>query len=92
VTDNWRESLESEVIPRLKAGLTLIGFCIGGHGRTGTLIASLIALLEPETDDPIAAARERHCRKAVETRAQAEGIYALRGEELPEKYVAEFRR
>ena len=63
-------------------------YCMGSHGRTGTFIASLIALLESkeQTPDPIAAVRERHCSKSVETIGQARAIFALRGEKLPKKY------
>ena len=49
-----------------------------------------VAIMEPETADPIAAVRERHCHKCVESRAQATAIFALRGEALPEKYDKEF--
>jgi protein-tyrosine phosphatase len=61
---------------------------MAGHGRTGTFLASLIALLEDDhtTPDPIAAVRERHCEQAVESVAQGEAIFALRGQPLPRKY------
>jgi protein-tyrosine phosphatase len=52
-------------------------FCLGSHGRTGTVIAGLIAMLEPEVDDPIEAVRKRHCGKSVETREQAEWVRNL---------------
>lgn len=92
VPPGWESFLQEEVIPLLANGETLLAFCAGSHGRTGTFLASLIALLETseETPDPISAVRERHCRQAVETRAQAEAIFALRGEPLPEKYQREF--
>jgi protein-tyrosine phosphatase len=70
--------LREQVIPALEAGKKVLIFCLGSHGRTGTIIAGLIALLEPETEDPIAAVRERHCEKAVETRAQAAWVRELR--------------
>lgn len=75
----WGDFLREQVIPLLASGKRVLGFCAGSHGRTGTLLASLIALLEPEVEDPIAEARARHCSHAVETREQAEAIYALRG-------------
>jgi hypothetical protein len=85
VPKNWREFLESTIIPEIKARRRLLAFCVGGHGRTGTFLASLIALLESreETPDPIWAVWQRHCIQAVESREQAEAIFALRGEELP---------
>lgn len=89
VPGNWRELLEEQIIPRLSGDLPLLAFCAGSHGRTGTFLASLIALLETpeETPDPIAAARERHCPMAVETKAQARAIFALRGQATPQQYL-----
>lgn len=92
VPDNWQWFLEERVIPLLVQGKLLLGFCMASQGRTGTWLASLVALLEPQTKDPIAAIRQRHCAKAVETLAQAEAIFALRGQALPKKYQREFSR
>lgn len=82
--------LRESVIPELEAGKRLLAYCVGSHGRTGTFLACLIAILEPETTDPIAAVRERHCEKAVETREQVAFIFSLRGEVLPSVYEKEF--
>ena len=93
VPDDWQDHLEDRVIPLLEwcnaTDRKMLAFCTASHGRTGTFLASLIALLESEeeTPDPIAAVRERHCSHAVETKAQAEGIFALRGQKVPEKYL-----
>lgn len=89
---NWREFLENSVIGTLRESRApkVLLLCAGSHGRTGTLIAGLIAILEPDTIDPIAAVRERHCEKAVETLRQAEAVFALRGAPVPEYWVAEF--
>lgn len=94
VPGNWRELLEEQIIPRLSGDLPLLAFCAGSHGRTGTFLASLIALLETpeETPDPIAAVRQRHCRKAVETTAQARAIFDLRSQPLPQHYLDSFHR
>jgi hypothetical protein len=91
VPEGWKEFLE-KVIEELKSGRKILAFCVGSHGRTGCFLASLIALLESaeETPDPIQAVRERHCHHAVETLAQAEAIFALRGAPLPEVYRREF--
>ncbi|OGG58709.1 hypothetical protein A2765_00100 [Candidatus Kaiserbacteria bacterium RIFCSPHIGHO2_01_FULL_56_24] len=91
VPPNWRQGVE-DVIKELEAGRRVLSFCQGGHGRTGTLLASLVALLESveQTPDPIEAVRERYCDRAVETRAQAEAVFALRGESLPGHYTKEF--
>lgn len=94
VPDNWRDFLESEIVPRLQDGQQLLAFCAGSHGRTGVFLASLIALLETpqQTPDPIAAVRNRHCVRAVETMEQAKAIFALRGQAVPQQYVTEFTR
>lgn len=86
--------LKELVIPLLDKGKKILVYCVGGHGRTGTFVASLIALLEDEKEtlDPIAAVRERHCYEAVETRGQAAAIFSLRGKPLPEFYEDEFFR
>jgi len=86
VPDNWEVFLRQQVIPLLASGATLMGFCFASQGRTGTFLASLIAILEPETDDPIAAVRQRHCEHAVETAAQAAAIFAIKGIPVPERY------
>jgi hypothetical protein len=92
VPENWRQFLEGVIIPELESGRKLLAFCVGSHGRTGTFLASLIAILESpeETPDPIAAVRARHCSRAVETKAQARAIFALRGQRLPRRYMREF--
>lgn len=93
VPKDWEERLREDVIPELEVGNSILTFCVGSHGRTGCFLASLIALLESseETPDPIFAVRERHCSLAVESEAQAEAIFALRGEVLPESYHGMFR-
>lgn len=92
VPDKWEWFLRSRVIPLLADGKKLLGFCMASQGRTGTWLASLVAILEPDMPDPIAAIRQRHCQHAVETLAQAKAIFALRGQDLPEKYRREFQR
>lgn len=43
--------------------------CIGGHGRTGTVIAALVKTING-TKDAITWVRENYCKKAVETKEQ----------------------
>lgn len=83
VPSNWSEVV-NEVIAELKTGKKIFAFCEGGHGRTGTLLSSLVAVLEPEIEDPILAVRQRYCHHAVETYAQAEAVFALKNEPLPD--------
>lgn len=86
VPNDWPEFIK-ETIEELRSGKKVLGFCLGGHGRTGTFLASLIALLEPSVFDPIAEARSRYCEKAVETKAQMEAVFTLKGQLLPSKYA-----
>jgi len=44
--------------------------CIGGHGRTGMVLAALASVLGGHTD-AITYVRDRYCKKAVETTEQA---------------------
>lgn len=90
--DNWEAFLRVQVISLLASGATLLGFCFASQGRTGTFLGSLIAILEPEVEDPIAAVRERHCEHAVETVAQAEAIFAIKGIPVPDFYRQTLRR
>ncbi len=43
--------------------------CIGGHGRTGTVLAALVAHMTDE-EDPIAYVRQHYCKKGVEAKSQ----------------------
>lgn len=87
----FEQFLTEDVVPLLKKGKKILVYCRGGHGRTGTFLASLIAILEAETDDPIAAVRSRHCKESVESREQAMFIFRLRGlQVLPVRYKKEF--
>jgi hypothetical protein len=92
VDPGWKDFLTGKVIPDLKAGKKILTFCMGSHGRTGTILASLIAIVEGaiSTPDPIGTARNRHCHKAVETRQQAEAVFALRSATLLSKYDEEW--
>lgn len=85
VRAGYKQHVE-EIARELASGKNILVFCDGGLGRTGTLLASLIALMEPETKDPIAAVRERYREFAIETYAQAEAVFALRGQKAPEQY------
>jgi len=87
---DFNRFLKEEVIPQLENRKKILVYCTGGHGRTGTFVASLISILEPEISDPILEIRKRYCKQAVETFAQAESIFALRGMELPQRYGEEF--
>jgi protein-tyrosine phosphatase len=46
--------------------------CIGGHGRTGTVLAALVAVMQPDIADAIKYVRDNYCKKAVEANVQIE--------------------
>lgn len=71
----------------LKQGNKLLMYCIGSHGRTGSMLAMLIAHMEPEIEDPVAEARKRHCKKSVESFSQIEGIFKFAKKPIPPIYT-----
>jgi len=69
---------------KLRKGKVVDIACIGGHGRTGTLLAAIIGKEEKLSGkEAIAAVRGRYCRKAIETKGQ---------EILVEHYLDEYGR
>lgn len=56
---------------QIDAGKKVHVGCIGGHGRTGMLLAALVAYRKVD-DDPIAYVRKHYCKKAVESQAQVD--------------------
>jgi hypothetical protein len=60
----------------------ILVLCLGGHGRTGTAIVSLmLATGLWKTEDAINALRKEYCEEAVETKVQVNYLYSL------EKYL-----
>jgi hypothetical protein len=90
VPQRWASFIHG-VAGAIRKGRKVLAYCTGSHGRTGVFGASLISVMEPDEPDPIAAIRERHCYFAVESLAQAEAVFALRGLPLPEEYKDEFK-
>lgn len=70
----------------VRAGHRVLVCCMGGHGRTGTLAAAMIALAEPDCADPIATVRARGCGRLVECAKQAEAVFAVAGRPCPDGY------
>jgi hypothetical protein len=59
------------IIEQLKLGKQVEIGCIGGHGRTGTLMACILGYVENLlAAEAIAEVRKRYCPKAVESLAQ----------------------
>jgi hypothetical protein len=71
----WREL--AKALPAIggKVGC----FCMGGHGRTGTMLSILYALTGNGKGDPVKAIRKKYCRHAVETEEQIEYIEDVTG-------------
>jgi protein-tyrosine phosphatase len=68
-------SLAQGIAAELARGETVEVGCLGGHGRTGTLLAIVIGVAESLcAEDALAEARRRYCLHAVETRAQEQLI------------------
>jgi len=55
---------------RIEFGFKVHVGCIGGHGRTGTLLAALVSLYGEK--DAIQYVRQHYCPKAVETEVQVQ--------------------
>ncbi len=59
------------IIKRLNLGQEVEIGCMGGHGRTGTLLACVLGSMENiHASKAIKEVRKRYCEKAVETRKQ----------------------
>lgn len=58
--------------------------CMGGHGRTGTALSILVALMNDEIE-PIKFIREIYCDECVETTKQVEYIQKITGLKLNDK-------
>lgn len=55
-------------------------FCVGGHGRTGTAIASIMTVCGWESNDAIAWVRAHYCSRAIETKKQEEYVRRIAGD------------
>jgi hypothetical protein len=63
--------------------VNLLIFCFGGHGRTGTAIASIMTVCGWESTDAIAWVRANYCPRAIETKQQEEYVHRI-ARESPE--------
>jgi len=66
--DDWRVIADHLARPQRPVHVA----CLGGHGRTGTALAILLAIWGciPPSDDPVAWVRAHYCDKAIETEVQ----------------------
>lgn len=86
VPENWEKFIHKIADTIYKQKTLIAAFCTGGHGRTGTFAASLLGLMNPDIDDPIASLRACYCEKAVETEAQARAVFKVSGKKMPSVY------
>jgi hypothetical protein len=54
--------------------------CVGGHGRTGTALASMLVADGATAEDAIKRVRAEHCGRAIETKQQEDYIKGLAAE------------
>lgn len=59
---------------QLRKGKTVHLGCIGGHGRTGTILAALVTYMTGEKDS-ITYVRKNYCKKAVESQVQVNWLH-----------------
>lgn len=75
----WEQLVEHLTNTRRK----MLVFCVGGHGRTGTAIASLMVSCGWNSSDAISWIRENYCARAIETKEQEEYVRWIGGEGTP---------
>lgn len=74
----------SELVAHLASTRSsLLVFCVGGHGRTGTAIASIMTVCGWESADAIAWVRANYCTRAIETKLQEHYVHQIAGENAP---------
>lgn len=66
------DRLVDAVIQRLGHGRAVGIFCLGGHGRTGYVVACVLSRLGVK--EPVAYLRRVYCHKAVETARQMDEV------------------
>ncbi len=77
-------AVAADIAAHMEDGATVEIACLGGHGRTGTLLAALIANIEGcGATEAILAVRQRYCEHAIETPAQIGLIFEACGEPPP---------
>jgi hypothetical protein len=84
--DDVLQQLVDAIVTRLSVGVKVGLFCMGGHGRTGYIAATVLGALG--YDDPIGFIRQHYCSLAIETNEQVEHIaHVLDKPELCDRYV-----
>lgn len=72
----------------LKEGRSVETGCMGGHGRTGTLLAATLIHVEGlSARDAIKQVRKRYCQRTVESPSQVRMLFEFAGEEYTQADV-----
>jgi len=78
---DWWDAFAAHV---KKSKSKVVMFCMGGHGRTGTALASLlVTFLGWGAKESIDWVHENYCEKAIETVSQMTYVYKMAGEKPP---------
>ena len=86
VSKGYYKALVDTIVEHLDAGETVEVACAGGHGRTGTLLAGVMASINhTDADTTIKHLRKVYCNQAIETYGQEDMVYTLLGETPPVK-------
>lgn len=84
INADYYAALVDRVVEMLEAGQRVEIACQGGHGRTGTLLAGVLAKIESlPAQEAIDSLRKRYCKQAVESHKQVAQIYEYLAEEPP---------
>lgn len=71
----------TELVEHLnRSPVRLLVFCVGGHGRTGTAMASIMVACGWGSADAIAWVRTNYCPRAIETHEQELYVRMMAGE------------
>jgi protein-tyrosine phosphatase len=83
LTGEMWEALAGDLrkIAKKETKTSVVVCCMGGHGRTGTCLSILAALLL-DKKEPIKFVREVYCKKAVESKSQVEYVGKMTGLKL----------
>lgn len=71
---------------QLRHGDNVLVSCMGGHGRTGLVLAVLYGMLTG-SKDPVKEMRKWHCDRAVETYGQHVFVHEMLGLPIPEEEI-----
>ena len=64
-------------LTHIKSGGRLEIGCVGGHGRTGTMLGAILIYMGRTGEEAVNEVRERYCPKAIETKGQENLLHSL---------------